>query len=105
MICIRELKIHTKESQPANTLWQIKTKSGIIISAYKSGKVVFAGNDLDFLDEPDDEQFKVQKLKNGKISSYPQAGSDEVGTGDFFGPIVVCAAVVPDEKQLKSSES
>lgn len=33
-----------------------------------------------------------------KISSYPQAGSDEVGTGDFFGPIVVCAAVVPDEK-------
>lgn len=95
----RTQKFIQKESQPANTLWQIKTKSGIIISAYKSGKVVFAGNDLDFLDEPDDEQFKVQKAeKMEKISSYPQAGSDEVGTGDFFGPIVVCAAVVPDEK-------
>lgn len=31
----------------------------------------------------------------------PQIGSDEVGTGDFFGPIVVCAAYV-DEGGLRT---
>lgn len=30
---------------------------------------------------------------------YPQIGSDEVGTGDFFGPVIVCAAYV-EEKDL-----
>jgi ribonuclease HIII len=29
--------------------------------------------------------------------SFPQIGSDEVGTGDFFGPICVCAAYVRSE--------
>lgn len=33
------------------------------------------------------------------INKYPQIGSDEVGTGDFFGPICVCAAYV-EEKDL-----
>jgi ribonuclease HIII len=28
------------------------------------------------------------------LNRYPQIGSDEVGTGDFFGPICVCAAYV-----------
>ncbi|MBR6056345.1 MAG: ribonuclease HIII [Bacilli bacterium] len=31
------------------------------------------------------------------INVFPQIGSDEVGTGDFFGPICVCAAFVKDE--------
>ncbi|MGN1262027.1 MAG: DUF3378 domain-containing protein, partial [Candidatus Enteromonas sp.] len=30
------------------------------------------------------------------VQSFPQIGSDEVGTGDFFGPIVVCAAFVSE---------
>jgi ribonuclease HIII len=33
------------------------------------------------------------------INRYPQIGSDEVGTGDLFGPISVCAAYV-ERKQL-----
>jgi ribonuclease HIII len=28
------------------------------------------------------------------LNHYPQIGSDEVGTGDFFGPICVCASYV-----------
>ncbi len=32
-------------------------------------------------------------------NAYPQIGSDEVGTGDFFGPIVVAACYV-EEKDL-----
>ena len=33
------------------------------------------------------------------VNAYPQIGSDEVGTGDFFGPVCVCAAYV-EEKDL-----
>jgi len=33
------------------------------------------------------------------LNHYPQIGSDEVGTGDFFGPICVCASYV-EEKDL-----
>lgn len=32
------------------------------------------------------------------ISSLSAIGTDEVGTGDYFGPIVVCAAYVPSDK-------
>ncbi|MCR5079649.1 MAG: ribonuclease HIII [Bacilli bacterium] len=34
-----------------------------------------------------------------KGNKFPQLGSDEVGTGDYFGPITVCAAYV-EEKDL-----
>lgn len=41
---------------------------------------------------------------------YPQIGSDEVGTGDFFGPICVCAAYVdqttlPRVQELEITDS
>ncbi|MCI1245707.1 MAG: ribonuclease HIII [Bacilli bacterium] len=41
---------------------------------------------------------------------YPQIGSDEVGTGDFFGPVCVCAAYVaksdlPRLKELGITDS
>ena len=30
-------------------------------------------------------------------NQYPQAGSDEVGTGDYFGPVCVCASYVTQD--------
>ena len=39
----------------------------------------------------------LAKKKSLVVSSFPQIGSDEVGTGDFFGPIVVCAAYLRKE--------
>lgn len=36
-------------------------------------------------------------LAKRTINVFPQIGSDEVGTGDFFGPICVCAAFVKEE--------
>lgn len=30
---------------------------------------------------------------------FPQAGSDEVGTGDYFGPVVVSAVIVSKENE------
>lgn len=36
--------------------------------------------------------------------TFPQIGSDEVGTGDFFGPIEVCAALVREEDLKRIEE-
>jgi ribonuclease HIII len=38
------------------------------------------------------------------LNKYPQIGSDEVGTGDFFGPICVCAAYVESKDLRRISE-
>lgn len=72
-----------KESHPAYTFYQIKLRE-CTITAYTSGKVVFQGKNLDWLVPDTKEQTDV----------YPQAGSDEVGTGDYFGPVVVSATIV-----------
>lgn len=58
-----------------------------VITAYESGKVVFQGEGADLYAAP---YLRQQK----SAGSFPQAGSDEVGTGDYFGPVVVCAALV-----------
>ena len=78
-----------KESQPQYTHYQIKLDS-CSITAYTSGKVVFQGKDLSWMEE---EKEAVQVC-------YPHAGSDEVGTGDYFGPVVVAACIV-EEKDVE----
>ncbi len=80
-------------------------KEGLSVSIYKPNKkgnamVVFQGRDA---------QKAVQKyLPSEKRpplcqNQYPQIGSDEVGTGDFFGPVCVCAAYL-EEKELPRIE-
>ena len=58
-------------------------KDDLTISIYTSDKVVFQGNDAFFY---------AQAYLNTKKTR--QAGSDEVGTGDVFGPVVVCSAII-----------
>lgn len=90
------------------------------VSIYTSNKVMFQG--------PDSEQeynmwctmlnYEAEEKKNNVIQTeskykdyfYPSIGSDEVGTGDFFGPIVVCAAylskdTIPLIKELGINDS
>lgn len=57
----------------------------LTISIYKTKKVVFQGNDAFFY-----ASAFIEKKVNR------QAGSDEVGTGDFFGPVCVCACIVEE---------
>ena len=88
-----------KESKPDYTYYQIKCEE-CTISAYTSGKVVFQGKDLSWMEE-DKETVK---------SILPQAGSDEVGTGDYFGPVVVAGCIVDQKayealKHLKIQDS
>lgn len=61
-------------------------KDDLTVTIYKSGKVVFQGNDAFFY---------ASAYIDTKKSR--QAGSDEVGTGDVFGPVVVCAAIVEEK--------
>src|SRR3954471_9371370 len=81
--------------------------SACMITAYKSGKVLFQGNDSEkeagrwgsgsaSSKKPSSSHSKsVAKgdLPTG-IGQMSAIGSDEVGTGDFFGPITVVAAYV-----------
>lgn len=62
-------------------------RDDLTISIYKSGKVVFQGNDAFFY---------ASAYLDKKVSR--QAGSDEVGTGDYFGPVCVCACIVEENE-------
>lgn len=94
----RLLPAAIKTSQPQNALWSIKT-SECTITAYRSGKVLYQGADLSWLDDEDEPTSDKTKAKaSSRASQFPQAGSDEVGTGDYFGPVVVAGCIVPDEE-------
>ncbi|WML25373.1 ribonuclease HIII [Neobacillus sp. OS1-33] len=80
-----------------------------MITAYKSGKVLFQGNDSEkeanrwgrastsaTSNKPASSSKAKGNLPNG-IGLMSAIGSDEVGTGDFFGPITVVAAYVRKE--------
>ena len=63
-------------------------KEGLTISIYSSKKVLFQGNDAFYYAEA----FIDKKFNK-------QAGSDEVGTGDYFGPVCVCACILEENNK------
>ncbi len=75
-----------------------------VITMYESGKVMFQGTSAD-VDaamwgvalENTKEKKEEKKKENQKYYACNQVGSDEVGTGDYFGPIVVTACYVTKE--------
>jgi len=89
-----------------------------VVTLYTSGKAVFQGNDADIASEywietekinsgtavvtnSDDKSKKTLTAEEKKESTIyhnvNSVGSDEVGTGDYFGPIVVTSAYVTKE--------
>lgn len=103
---------------PAYALFQAD-ESDTVVTLYESGKAVFQGVSAD-IDasmwkqmerhlNPDNKGEIEQKKEDKKDKDekkvrydYNVIGSDEVGTGDFFGPVVVTACYVSkeDEKLL-----
>lgn len=85
---------------PPYSEYQLKPEN-CTITSYLSGKVVFQGKDAEIY-----ASSFMQKDSNApsKSSIKTHAGSDEVGTGDYFGPVCVCACIVKEEqiKWLKS---
>ncbi|QMS85868.1 ribonuclease HIII [Candidatus Xianfuyuplasma coldseepsis] len=81
----------------------------VTITLYHSGKLVFQGDDakaeydmwvqiLQITDTQPQPQPKKPLRASYNDYYYSSIGSDEVGKGDVFGPIVVCAAFLPKNK-------
>ncbi len=97
-----------RDKTPAYALFQAKD-ADTVITLYESGKVVFQGisADIDANIWKETEMIlngkpvtiepkKEKKVDDDKTDYYfiNSIGSDEVGTGDYFGPIIVCASYV-----------
>ncbi len=95
---------------PPGGLFTAKT-SNCTITAYKSGKVLFQGGGCEAeagkwgIPTSPNTSLTSKKTKTLSSSNLPTnirelsiIGSDEVGTGDFFGPITVCAAYVRQDQ-------
>lgn len=82
-----------KTKTPPYAYWCLKLEN-CTVTYYQSGKCLFQGPNAEIYAN----KFQNREKEETIIASYPQAGSDEVGTGDYFGPIVVCAAYVQKEQ-------
>ncbi len=96
--------------KPPYSVFQVKDYD-CVITLYESGKVMFQGigadieanmwKDLEmhFNDRNIDNELKEKVIKEDDKTYYyyDAIGSDEVGTGDYFGPIIVTATLVKKE--------
>ncbi|WP_163526545.1 ribonuclease HIII [Halobacillus ihumii] len=115
---LQEMQSYYKQSlkaTPQNAAFAAKTPN-CTITAYNSGKVLFQGK----APEQESHKWGNSTVQNSSKKSVPKPthrfhpdkalfaqshiGSDEAGTGDFFGPITVAAAYVKDHQigQLKA---
>ena len=82
-IVIEKYHEYKLENKIPHTVFQAK-KDDLSIVIYKNGTL--------FLDGPYKEELQEIKVRLGLVP-FSEVGSDEVGTGDLFGPIVVCSAM------------
>ena len=93
------------ESMPTNAyIAHFFKGDGFSVSIYKSGKVVFQGSKLDYFKE------YVNGESSDSEGNYPYnhmdtIGSDEVGTGDLFGTIVVATCLVKGKDTKKAMDA
>ncbi len=112
---IEYYKDKLREKTPPYAIFQAQ-EMDTIITMYNSGKVMFQGTSADIDANMWTELTETNKDKNENSEQYDKymtcssIGSDEVGTGDYFGPIVVTASYVnkkdiPYLKELKVADS
>lgn len=109
---------YKREKTPPYAVFQADD-ADTVITVYESGKAVFQGRDADLSsqfwiererhnnplkklevtnsEEKSKDKDKKEIIIDPKIYNSTSIGSDEVGTGDYFGPIVVCASYVRRE--------
>lgn len=108
-----------RDKFPPYSIFQAQS-ADVIITLYESGKVMFQGVSADIeaniwkdqerhLNNRDiDKELKKikdkkeEKKKENNLNFYNMStiGSDEVGTGDYFGPIVVTATYVSKKDEI-----
>jgi ribonuclease HIII len=105
----QEYKLYLQEKTPPSSLFVAKLP-GCTVTAYSSGKVLFQGKNAEeeanrwgAADSGGKKKATSKKETTpysapSNISELSIIGSDEVGTGDFFGPITVVAAFVGKEQ-------
>lgn len=113
-----------RPNKPPYSVFQAE-EADTIITLYESGKLMFQGKNADIdanmwfdleyhhnkrdirhelkLKEIEKEK-KQEDLNSDKFKNISTVGSDEVGTGDYFGPIVVTASYVDIKKKLWLNE-
>jgi ribonuclease HIII len=101
-----------REKTPQYAIFQADSED-TVVTLYESGKVVFQGVSADVdanmwkememhlnpnvkIEETKDKK-KDKEEKDTRFYNHSAIGSDEVGTGDYFGPIVVTASFVKKE--------
>lgn len=88
----------------------VAKKNGTTITAYTSGKILFQGASAEqeagrWQDTAATPGVTASNKKQGNqtlpknLGSLPFIGSDEVGNGSYFGPLIVCA-VYADQEHL-----
>lgn len=108
---------YKREKTPPYAVFQADD-ADTVITLYESGKAVFQGRDADLSSqfwiererhnnplkkvevtnsEEKSKDDKKEIIIDPKVYNSTSIGSDEVGTGDYFGPIVVCATYVKRE--------
>lgn len=107
-----------KEKTPPYAVFQA-VEADTVITLYESGKVMFQGISADidanmwrdqekFLNNIDVDTRSTEEKKESSVDKtyyyYSSIGSDEVGTGDYFLPIVVSACFM-DKSNIKYLES
>lgn len=113
-----------RTNKPPYSIFQAE-EADTIITLYESGKLMFQGKNADidanmWFDleyhhnkrdvrhelkiQEDKKQKEKEDITNDKFKNMSTVGSDEVGTGDYFGPIVVTAAFVDIKKKMWLNE-
>ena len=87
-------------------------KPGVVVNVYKTGKIVFGGKDQaeieeikKFLESIGPEEVEKDSKDYPPLSLTGQRiGTDEVGKGDYFGPLLIAGVLIDDviEKELKN---
>ena len=93
---IEYYKDKVREKTPPYAIFQAQEED-TIITLYQSGKAMFQGLSADVDANMWGAVIANDKKDDADYSKYLNSnsvGSDEVGTGDYFGPIVVTAAYV-----------
>lgn len=108
-----------RDKFPPYSIFQAQS-ADVIITLYESGKVMFQGVSADIeaniwkdqerhlnnrdidneLKKIEDKKEEKKKENNLNFYNMPTIGSDEVGTGDYFGPIVVTATYVSKKDEI-----
>ena len=104
-----------RDKKPPYSVFQADDGAGTVITLYESGKLMFQGlsADLDYSYWKEREKYlnsrdvdaelkkeqakkdkKKEELNDPRFKNVSTIGSDEVGTGDYYGPIVVVASYV-----------